>query len=69
MEPVLVLAFTPDLPAGRITREHDLDSLLALVAESFGVPMRGHPDEPFSTLYSGPFDRKYDQFAFNRIRE
>src|SRR5882724_11897179 len=60
VESVLVLALTPDLPAGRITGEGDLEELLALVAESFGVPMRGHPDEPFSTLYSGPFAGKHD---------
>jgi len=47
--PVLVHAFTPDLPAGRITREHDLEELLALVAESIGVPMQGHTYAPFST--------------------
>jgi hypothetical protein len=55
MEPLLVLALKPDLPAGRITRDHDIEELLALVAESFGVPVRCHPDEPWSTLYRGPF--------------
>jgi len=55
MEPLFVLALKPDLPAGRITRDYDIEELLALVAESFGVPVRCHPDEPWSTLYSGPF--------------
>jgi hypothetical protein len=60
MEPLLVLALKPDLPAGRITRDHDIEELLALVAESFGVPVRCHPEEPWSTLYSGRFDGKLE---------
>jgi hypothetical protein len=58
MEPLLVLALKPDLPAGRISRESDIEESLALVAESFGVPVRCHPDEPWSTLYSGRFGGK-----------
>jgi len=54
LEPLLVLALTPDLPAGRVNRENDIEELLAFVAESFGVPARCHPESPFSTLYSGP---------------
>ena len=60
MEPLLVLALKPDLPAGRISRECDIEELLALVTESFGVPVRCHPDEPWSTLYSGPFGGKHE---------
>lgn len=55
MAPLLVLLLKPDLPVGRITRDHGIECLLALVAESFGVPVRCHPDEPLNTLYSGPF--------------
>ena len=55
MDPLLVLALRPDLPAGRISRECDIEELLALVTESFGVPVRCHPNEPWSTLSSGPF--------------
>lgn len=50
MSPPLVLALRPDLPTGRITREHEIEELLAHAAESFGVPVRCHPDllTPFS---------------------
>ena len=58
VEPFLVLALKPDLPASRITRAHNIDELLAFIAESFGVPVRCHSDEPFSRLYSGPWDGK-----------
>jgi len=50
----LVLQFARVLPAGRFGRETDIAIVLDLLAESFGVPIRCHPDEPFSTLYSGP---------------
>lgn len=31
-----------------------MENMLAVIAESFGVPVRCHPDSPYSTLYSGP---------------
>ena len=50
----LVLELHPNLPAGRITREMDAEEILAVVAQSFGLPIKCAVDEPFSTLYSGP---------------
>ncbi len=50
----LVLELHPDLPAGRLNAAMDLESTLAVVAESFAVPLTCDPDEPMSTLYSGP---------------
>jgi len=35
--------------------------ILALVTESFGARVRCHPDKPWSTLYSGPFERTFKQ--------
>jgi len=58
MTPLVVFALRPELPAGRITRDRDIEEIMALVAESFGVPVRCHEDEPFSTLYSGPWNGK-----------
>jgi hypothetical protein len=46
------------LPAGPFGRSTDMETVLALVAESFGYPVRCHPDEPLSTLYGGPWDGK-----------
>jgi hypothetical protein len=49
----VVLGLRPELPLGRISRDTDLDHLLAVVAENFGLPLTCDPDEPLSTLYSG----------------
>ncbi|MEN6497750.1 MAG: hypothetical protein ABFD16_25915 [Thermoguttaceae bacterium] len=49
----VVLSLRPELPAGHIDREMDVEDLLAIVAESFGIPLTCDPDEPLSTLYSG----------------
>ena len=45
------------LPAGQLVRGADMETMLALIAESFGLPVRCHPEEPWSTLYSGPTAR------------
>ncbi len=49
----LVLELRPELPAGRIGREMDMEEILAVVAQSFGLPIRCATDEPYSTLYTG----------------
>jgi len=49
-----VLDLRPELPAGRLDREMSTEHVLAVVAESFGIPLTCDPDEPISTLYSGP---------------
>jgi hypothetical protein len=50
----VVLDLRRDLPAGRLVRAMDAEQVLAMVAESFGIPLVCDPDEPLSTLYSGP---------------
>lgn len=50
----VVLDLRRDLPAGRLARAMDTEQVLAIVAESFGIPLVCDPDEPLSTLYSGP---------------
>lgn len=50
----VVLGLRPTLPAGQLTCEMDAEYVLAIVAESFGIPLACDPDEPLSTLYSGP---------------
>ncbi len=49
----VVLSLRAELPGGRLTPEMDALHILAVVAESFGIPLTGDPDEPISTLYSG----------------
>jgi hypothetical protein len=56
--PNIVIVLRPQLPAGKIDRDTDMETVMAVVAESFGFPLRGHPDEPWSTLYSGPWNGK-----------
>jgi hypothetical protein len=55
--PNLVIALAPRLPAGTLNREMGLDEVFAVVAESFGAPVRCHQKEPPSTLYAGPWDK------------
>lgn len=50
---LVVLCLRRELPAGPIDRAMDVDQVLAVVAESFGIPLTCDPDEPLSTLYSG----------------
>ncbi len=50
----VVLGLRSTLPAGTLTRQMDAEYVLAVVAESFGIPLACDPDEPLSTLYSGP---------------
>jgi hypothetical protein len=52
----LAIDFRNQLSSGEISREMDMETILAHVAESFGLPVSCHPDEPPSTLYSGPWD-------------
>ena len=49
----VVLSLRAELPGGRLSPEMDAVDTLAVVAESFGIPLTGDPDEPISTLYSG----------------
>ena len=59
-EAKLSLELRRQLPAGNLSKDKDGGEFnLALVAESFGFPVSGHPDEPPSTLYSGRWDGKY----------
>jgi len=53
----VVLSLRAELPGGRIDPEMDAVDVLAAVAESFGIPLTCDPDEPISTLYSGPGNR------------
>jgi hypothetical protein len=50
----VAIELRPELPAGAIGRDMDMESILAIIAESFGQPLRCHPEAPYSTLYSGP---------------
>ena len=50
----VVLGLRAELPGGRLDPEMDAEHVLAVVAESFGIPLTCDPDEPISTLYSGP---------------
>ncbi len=52
----VVLSLRAELPGGQLTPEMDAVDILAVVAESFGIPLTGDPDEPISTLYSGRCD-------------
>jgi hypothetical protein len=46
--------------AGEISREMDAETILAIVAEKFGLPVRCDPSEPFSTLYTGRYHVRPD---------
>lgn len=50
----IAIVLRSELPNGTIDRSMDMGTILAIVAESFGLPLRCHPDEPYSTLYTGP---------------
>lgn len=50
----IALKLINEVPAGSFNRSTNIETVLALIAESFGTPVRCHPGEPFSTLYSGP---------------
>jgi hypothetical protein len=58
----LVIELRSKLPAGTFDQSIDMETILAIVAESFGVPVSCHPDEPPSTLYAGPWDGKPPSF-------
>lgn len=53
----LVIALRPDLPAGSVTREMELDGeIMPLVARSFGRMVRPHATFPGQFWYRGPWD-------------
>lgn len=53
----LVLALRPELPAGQVTREMELDGqIMPLVAASFGRRVRPHATFPGQFWYRGPWD-------------
>ena len=62
----LALKLIKELPAGSFNRSTNIETVLALIAESFGTPVRCHSGEPFSTLYSGPavFDPEDPRLPF-----
>lgn len=41
----VAIELRPDLPNGKISREMSMEQLLEVVANSFGNPVTGHPDE------------------------
>lgn len=54
--PNIVIALSPLLPQGSISRDMDMPAILAQVAGNFAERVRGHPSRPVTTLYSGPWD-------------
>jgi hypothetical protein len=52
----LGLELRPQLMVGRISPELQMEELLLLIAENFGIPVQCHPDEQPMILYSGRWD-------------
>lgn len=55
---LLAIVLLPKLPGGTISREMPAQDILNVTAVSFGIPIRCHPDEEYSFLYSGRWDGK-----------
>jgi hypothetical protein len=56
VEVMVAIELKPDLPAGPISRNMNMERILEVIAESFGLPVTTHPAGTASTLYSGPWD-------------
>ena len=56
MRVVSAIPITGNLPAGTVSRQTPIADVLKALAESFGVQVSGHPEEPRAFVYSGPWD-------------
>jgi hypothetical protein len=52
----LAIKVQPVLPAGALRRDLEMQQVLRLMAESFGIPVSCHPEQPAVALYTGAWD-------------
>jgi hypothetical protein len=52
----LAIELPHELPAGEMARGMEMEEILNMVAESFGLLVTAHPDENPAYLYEGPWD-------------